>query len=99
GLTNIVFANFGSYGYNSVLAFSLGVDQTLKAGRILREGAIAKPSAMIAFGDSDLLYVDPIKQIAGTTDLQYIPMKARLTRPTFAAESKAVAERHAGKHV
>jgi prepilin-type N-terminal cleavage/methylation domain-containing protein/prepilin-type processing-associated H-X9-DG protein len=99
GLTNVVFANFGSYGYNSILAFSLGIDQTQKGGRILKESAVARPSAMIAFGDSDLLYVNPIKQIAGTTDLQYIPMKARLTRATFAAESKAVAERHAGKHV
>lgn len=95
------FANLGSYGYNALTRYSLGIDQTQpQFGPVnLRESAVVEPASMLAFGDSDLLFVPPLNQIAGTTDLEYLPMMYRATRPTFAAEQSAVNDRHGGKHV
>ncbi len=91
-------ANLGSYGYNSQSGYSLGIDQTLVGPRVLKEDAVVQPSSMIAFGDSDLLFIPALNGIGGTTDLEYLPMKYRITRPTFPAEISAVAARHGGKH-
>jgi prepilin-type N-terminal cleavage/methylation domain-containing protein/prepilin-type processing-associated H-X9-DG protein len=97
--TNDDFGKFGSYGYNSLTQFSLGIDQAVTGPITLKETAVINPSGMIGFGDSDLLYVERLKAISGTTDIEYLPMRYRLTRPNFAAEQKAVNERHGGKHL
>jgi hypothetical protein len=40
----------------------------------LKENAVVNPSAMIAFADSYLLQWQPEKFIAGTIELQYVPI-------------------------
>jgi prepilin-type N-terminal cleavage/methylation domain-containing protein/prepilin-type processing-associated H-X9-DG protein len=92
----------GSYGYNGNNSYGLGIDHTLDPilrGRYLREARVVNPSQMIAFGDSYLVYVLEEKEIAGTFDLQYIPISYRSKLPQYPAEQKAVNERHNGRHV
>jgi len=54
---------------------------------------------MIAFGDSYLVQWLPQKIIAGTIDLQYVPISYRKKLATYPAEIKAINERHGGRHV
>jgi len=89
----------GSYGYNALTPWSLGADLTIMSPRFLKENAVIMPSAMIGFGDSYLVQWQPEKFITGTIDLQYVPISYRRKQPGYAAELKAVNERHGGKHV
>jgi prepilin-type N-terminal cleavage/methylation domain-containing protein/prepilin-type processing-associated H-X9-DG protein len=91
--------NVGSYGYNANTIHSLARDLTTFSPVYLKENAVVQPAAMIAFGDSYLVFVEADKTIVGTSDLQYIPLGFREKLPGFAAEQKAVNERHGGKHV
>jgi prepilin-type N-terminal cleavage/methylation domain-containing protein/prepilin-type processing-associated H-X9-DG protein len=97
--TNRDFGSFGPYGYNSLTEHSLGIDQTVSPPVTLKETGVLEPSGMIAFGDSDLRFIESFKTVAGTADLAYIPMAYRRTGVHFPAELKAVADRHGGKHV
>lgn len=92
----------GSYGYNALTPYSLGLDQTLSpslTGVHLKENAVVAPSAMIAFGDSYLALLQPDNLIAGTTDLQYVPISYRAKQPGYPAEVQALQQRHGGRHV
>lgn len=95
------FTTVGSYGYNSQTAHSLAVDQTIPGnrGRNLKENAVVMPSAMVAFSDSYLVQWLPEKFIAGTIDLQYVPITYRQKLATFPAELQAIRQRHSGQHV
>jgi prepilin-type N-terminal cleavage/methylation domain-containing protein/prepilin-type processing-associated H-X9-DG protein len=92
----------GSYGYNANSNWALGLDHTLDPrlrGLYLKANAVVQPAAMVAFADSYLVQWLPEKFMVGTIDLQYVPITYRKKLPTYAAEQKAVNERHAGRHV
>ena len=102
GDTALQKRSVGAYGYNALTPTSLGADLTLFPGMrkvYLRASAVVNPSRMVAIGDSYLVQFLPEGFIAGTIDLQYVPITFRQKLATFPIEQKAVRERHGGRHV